>query len=128
MGDLDELLSGKGKIEFAASNPPFKKPEYPESEWSDEQRSASKSWDDQQRILRKLTEIVTDARDYFNDHGEQALFLGFPLLSLPPSGRDSDFKSSRIGKVFEIIIGVFLFGKITGFPDEDSFNDLGVMQ
>lgn len=94
--DLNELLSGKGKIEFAASIPPFKKPEYPESEWSDEQRSGSKSWDDQQRTLRKLTEIITDAKDYFNDHGEQALFLGFPLLSLPASGRDSDFRSSRI--------------------------------
>ena len=94
---LTELLSEKRKSDVEASIPPFKAPDYPESEWSDEQKAERQNWDAQQKVLRKLAEIVADAQDYYNDHGEQALFLGFPILSLPPGkGSDAGMRSSRV--------------------------------
>jgi len=30
-----------------------------------------------------IRDIAEDANDYYNDHGEQALFIGFPLISIP---------------------------------------------
>ncbi len=39
--------------------------------------------DAQRSVLAQLADIVVDAQDYYNDHGEEALFLGFPLVSLP---------------------------------------------
>lgn len=88
---LAKLLSVAGKtVEFPAKIPPFKKPEYPESEWSDNQRAASKAWERQNRLLNKLRQIASDANDYYNDHGENALYLGFPLISIPASGQPGD--------------------------------------
>ncbi len=86
VGDaLAALLGAAGKVEVPATVPAFRKPECPESEWSDEQRRARDARERQDRLLRKLREIATDAQDYYNDHGEQALYLGFPLLSIPPA-------------------------------------------
>ncbi|MEZ0298899.1 MAG: AAA domain-containing protein [Candidatus Methylacidiphilales bacterium] len=54
-----------------------------------EDRAAKVAYEAQSRLLRKLRDVVEDATDYYNDHGEQALFVGYPLLSLPtsPDGR-----------------------------------------
>ena len=94
---LPALLSEKRRFEVSADVPLFVPPEYPEVEWSDEQRNAKSSWDRQERVLRKLTEIAIDAKEYFNDHGEQALFVGFPVLSLPPGKRsDMGMRASRV--------------------------------
>lgn len=94
---LADLLSEQGKAEIAGTVPRFKAPESPEIEWSDEQRAELQRWDEQQKILRKLADIAGDAQDYYNDHGEQALFLGFPILSLPPGkGSDAGMRSSRV--------------------------------
>jgi hypothetical protein len=82
-GALAQLLANPGKsIEFPAKVPFFKKPDYPESEWSDEQKAAKNASERQTRILNKVREITADASDYYNDHGEHALFVGFPLLSI----------------------------------------------
>ena len=94
---LDQLLTGSGQVNFPAKVPAFHKPDYPESEWSDEQTQHNRRWTTQQRILRKLGDITTDAQDYYNDHGEQALYLGFPILSLPPrTGSERGMRSSRV--------------------------------
>ncbi|MDF9832004.1 hypothetical protein M2103_000208 [Ereboglobus sp. PH5-5] len=83
-GFLAQLLSAAGKsIEFPARTPAFKKPDYPESEWSDEQKDARAAAERQTRVLNKTREIAADAVDYYNDYGEQALYIGFPLLSIP---------------------------------------------
>lgn len=94
-GLLAELFE-KGSVDFPATVPAFKKPDYPESEWSDEQKAAKQAADRQGRLLGKLRDIAQDAIDYYNDHGEQALFIGFPLLSLPASGDRFAGKSNRI--------------------------------
>jgi hypothetical protein len=58
----------------------------PESEASltDSQRAALRDWTDQQQVLSKLRIIAEEARTYENDTGVNALYLGFPLLALPP--------------------------------------------
>jgi len=85
-----------GTVDFSAKAPTFQWPDYPESEWSDEQKATRSSSDKQSRILGKLRDIAEDATEYFNDHGEQALFIGFPLLSIPATSERQGFKSNRI--------------------------------
>ncbi|MHA3773378.1 AAA domain-containing protein [Verrucomicrobiota bacterium sgz303538] len=87
---LADLLA-KGTVDFAAKTSQFEVPDYPEEEWSDEQKKARTAYERQRRLLDKLRGIAVDAQDYYNDHGESALALGFPLLALPPheAGRGS---------------------------------------
>ena len=56
-------------------------------------------WDDQQAILSKLRTIAEDAKTYEQDTGAQVLFVGFPLLSVPPDAR----RSGRFGATKRII-------------------------
>ena len=91
---LGKLLAGK--VEFPAKVKEFNWPGYPESEWSNEQRNARSSADRQAKVLGKLRDIAEDATEYYNDHGDQALFLGFPLLSIPVTQDRQGFKSARI--------------------------------
>ena len=92
---VDRLLQ-RGKLEISARVEPFIKPPFPEQEWSDEQKDHRDRWSRQSRLLRKLAAIAADAKEYFNDHGEDALFVSYPLLSLPPSVDGAQSKSSRI--------------------------------
>ena len=94
---LEGLLAHPERpVEFPAKIPIFQPPQYPESEWSDVQTSARAAHDRQGRILAKLRDIAEDAMDYYNDHGEHALFIGFPLVSLPVTNDRQGFKSKRI--------------------------------
>src|ERR1700722_1383982 len=56
-------------------------------------------WDDQQAILSKLRTIAEDAKTYEQDTGAQVLFVGFPLLSVPPDAR----RSGRFGATKRIV-------------------------
>ena len=83
---LRNLLAQPSRaLEFSARVPTFREPEYPEPEWSDEQKAAARADQRQTGILGKLRDIAADATDYYNDHGENALFIGFPLVSIPAS-------------------------------------------
>ena len=94
---LEALLANPDRpIEFPAKVPVFQPPKRPESEWSEQQKSARTAHERQARILGKLRDITADALDYYNDHGEHALFLGFPMLSLPATGDRRGFKSNRL--------------------------------
>ncbi len=46
--------------------------------------SAMQAWSRQRRLLSKARTIVDDTRTYTQDTGVEALYLGFPILSLPP--------------------------------------------
>lgn len=91
---LGQLLTGKA--EFPAKVKEFSWPDYPESEWSEEQRAARNFSDRQAKVLSKLRDIAEDATEYYNDHGDQALFVGFPLLSIPMTQDRQGFKSPRV--------------------------------
>jgi len=93
---LPELLGEKRKASLSAKVPVFRKPDYPESEWSDEQKRHARQYDQQTRLLKKLHDIANDAQEYVNDHGESALFVGFPAISLPPNHGDDSPRSTRI--------------------------------
>ncbi|MFO1490685.1 MAG: AAA domain-containing protein [Kiritimatiellia bacterium] len=86
-----------GRLEFPARVQAFESPEGPENEWSPEQRKHRNEWAAQNRLLKKLRDVVEDARDYQNDHGESCLAVGFPLLSMPPASLESGARAtSRI--------------------------------
>ncbi len=90
------ILGAAKKLTLPAAVAPFRKPEYPEDEWSDEQKKHARDWERQTRLLKKLQDIAIDAQDYYNDHGEDALFIGFPIISLPPVANDDGFNKSRV--------------------------------
>lgn len=92
---IKDLLEN-GKLEVAAQTPRFIQPDYPEAEWSDAQKNQRKAWEKQMKLLRKLSGIATDAKEYYDDHGEEALYVGYPLISLPPGNDRQGFGSSRI--------------------------------
>jgi hypothetical protein len=77
------LLGESRQIEIPAKVKEFDIPEAPESEWSTEQKAAREAHRRQLALLQQLRDIAEDARDFQNDHGESALFVGFPLLWLP---------------------------------------------
>ncbi len=89
-------LLADGKVEIHASAERFKRPEYPEAEWSDEEKKTRDAWEKQGRLLRKLAGIAADAKEYSDDHGEDALFVGYPILSLPPKDDREGFGSTRV--------------------------------
>lgn len=95
-GAMKTLLE-KRKIEFPAKVPVFTAPDFPEAEWSEEQKQARDAHQKQTRLLKKLRDIADDALEYMNDHGESCLALGFPLISMPPTGEEKGVRgSSRV--------------------------------
>lgn len=95
-GSMKTLLE-KRKIEFPAKVPAFIAPEKPEAEWSEEQKAARDAHQRQTRLLKKLRDIADDALEYMNDHGESCLAIGFPLISMPPTGEEKGVRgSSRV--------------------------------
>ena len=51
---------------------------------SPEDRQAVDAWRDQKSLLTKLRNLSEESRTYEQDTGVPALFLGYPLLSMPP--------------------------------------------
>jgi hypothetical protein len=47
-------------------------------------REDGEEWRQLQQVIKRLRTIAADAADYMGDHGESALAIGCPLLSLPP--------------------------------------------
>jgi hypothetical protein len=75
-----------GKKHFDPSketSPPTEENE-PERELSPEEKAAQKAWSDQQSVVTKLRVLADEARTYEQDTGVQVLYVGFPLLCLPP--------------------------------------------
>ena len=94
---LGALLDpARGSIDFPIRTSAWEAPDRPEREWTESQRSAHQSANRQVKLLDKLRDIAADAADYFNDHGESALYIGLPLLSLPPSNDRSGRASRRV--------------------------------
>lgn len=90
------LAPGARTLDLPARVPAFSRPELPESQWTDEQKAARTAFDRQARLLDKLRDIAADATDYYNDHGEHALFIGLPLVSLPPVNDRQGTRKNRV--------------------------------
>ncbi|MCF7731590.1 MAG: hypothetical protein K9N23_07875 [Akkermansiaceae bacterium] len=91
-------LIASGTCELPASVPPFDWPSAPQVDWPAETTAALEDWRHQQKVLEKLRNLAADAATYQEDHGENVLAIGFPLLSVPPaeSRRSSRHRQSRI--------------------------------
>lgn len=88
---LRQLLVGAGKLTVLARRPAPKhgrdargriRPDDPSL--SDEERAIARGYVEQQALLGKLRVIADDARTYEQDTGVAVLYVGYPLLSLPP--------------------------------------------
>lgn len=94
---LPELLrDGGSAVEVPAKVPVFQAPAFPQAEWSDEQKQAKTTYERQTKLLAKLRDISEDASDYYNDYGEHALYLGYPILSLPATNDRQGSLSNRV--------------------------------
>jgi hypothetical protein len=71
-----------------------------EEKLTDAERQARRAWTDQQALLHKLRVIAEDAKTYEQDTGVHVLYVGFPLLSLPPGSfagaRQGGFATRRV--------------------------------
>lgn len=48
------------------------------------------------KLISKIRDIAEDALDYYNDHGEHALYIGFPVLSVPAKDERNGFGTKRV--------------------------------
>jgi hypothetical protein len=80
--------------QLAAAADPTKKRELTEAE-----KAERKAAEEQYSVLRKLATIADDAQSFEQETGAQVLFLGFPLLSLPPKS----FERARSGATRRIL-------------------------
>jgi hypothetical protein len=92
---IPKLLTGSGKVEVLAKVPPFES-ELDDELLSDADRAAKRASESQARLLGKLRDIAEDARDYEQETGENALYIGYPLLSIPPGAVALGESSARV--------------------------------
>jgi hypothetical protein len=61
-----------------------------------DQSQTWEAWEQQQAVLGKLKIIAEDARTYEQDNGAQVLYVGYPILQLPPAEQKSGRTKKRI--------------------------------
>lgn len=92
---IPKLLSGPKRIEILAKVPPFRGPP-DEDNLTDQQKAAKRASDTQSRLLGKLRDVTEDAFDYEQETGENALYIGYPLISVSPGSEVLGESSSRV--------------------------------
>lgn len=93
---IDSLLGSARSVDCPAKVSRFTAPSIPEKEWSREVKQAQTDYLRQSRLLNKVHDISIDSRDYFNDHGEDALFVAYPMLSVPAIHEQNTPSSPRV--------------------------------
>lgn len=95
-----ELLGDRGKCRVRVSlekvlQPAAEEPSDPEAKkaW-EEQRRRWREQQEKSRLLSRLATIADDARTYEQDTGAYILYVGYPLLSIPPA--EGKARSSRV--------------------------------
>ncbi len=92
---VPELLTGSGYSEVLAKVPVFQSP-LEEAQLSEVERAGKRAFESQARLLGKLRDVAEDARDYEQETGENALYIGYPLLSVPPGADALGETSGRV--------------------------------
>ena len=92
---ISKLLTGAGKVDVLAKVPAFESP-LEDEQLSDADRAAKRAFESQARLLGKLRDIAEDARDYEQETGENALYIGYPLISVPPGSDALGESSARV--------------------------------
>lgn len=80
------------RLRFTATPPPKAATE----DESDELKRARREYEDGQKLLRKLSAVAKEADTYQRDTGTAALYIGYPLLSLPEAAARSNFGRTRL--------------------------------
>ena len=80
---VPKLITDAHKIEIRGKVPVYRGPEE-EEEMSEKERAARMAYEAQARLLTRLRDIAEDARDYEQETGENALYIGYPFVSIPP--------------------------------------------
>jgi hypothetical protein len=92
---IPKLLTGSGRVEVMAKIPPFVSA-LDEALLSETDRVAKRAFENQARLLGKLRDIAADARDYEQETGENALYIGYPLISIPPGADALGESTARV--------------------------------
>src|SRR5688572_2142107 len=86
---LHAVLGAEGEVTLTARVPMPKRRGGEDEDGEDdglsaEERAGRSAWSEQTTLLGKLRGIAEDAKTYEQDTGVHVLYVGFPLLSLPP--------------------------------------------
>lgn len=92
---LPKILGSSGKAEIQAKVPLFES-DLEDHLLTEPQRAAKLALEVQQKLLRKLREIAEDAGDYEKETGENAFYIGYPILSIPPGADELGETTSRV--------------------------------
>jgi hypothetical protein len=80
---VPQVVAGGRKVEIRGKVPVYRGPEKDED--MDEKDRASKAvYEGQMKLLTRLRGIAEDALTYEQETGENALYIGYPFVSLPP--------------------------------------------
>jgi hypothetical protein len=96
---LNDLLSAGLSAQIDAGNPEPPAAWRKLDELGPHQKEQIKAWEDQQTLIKKLRVIAEDSKTYEQDTGAHALFLGYPLLSVPA-------RTGKAGKTKRILAPV----------------------
>lgn len=80
---VPKLITDSHEVEIRGKVPVYRGPEL-EEEMDEKERAARMAYEAQARLLTRLRDIAQDARDYEQETGENALYIGYPFVSIPP--------------------------------------------
>lgn len=80
---VPRLITDHKRIEIKGQVATYHGPEE-DALMSEQNRAHRLAYEGQLRLLARLRGIAEDARDYEQETGESALYIGYPFLSLPP--------------------------------------------
>lgn len=80
---VPNIIADSRSVEIRGQVPVYRGPEA-EEEMDEKDRAARLAYEAQMRLLTRLRDIAEDARDYEQETGENALYIGYPFVSIPP--------------------------------------------
>lgn len=80
---IPQIIGEARRVDLFGKVPVYRGPE-DEEDMSEADRAARLAYGAQMKLLTKLRDIAEDARDYEQETGENALYIGYPFVSIPP--------------------------------------------
>jgi hypothetical protein len=80
---VPKLILDQSRLELRGNVPVYRGP-VEDNLMSEKDRAAKLSYEAQSRLLARLRDIAGDALDYERETGENALYIGYPFISIPP--------------------------------------------
>ena len=80
---VPKLILDQRKLEVRGNVPVYRGP-VDDASMTEKDRAAKLAYEAQSKLLLRLRDIAEDARDYERETGENALYIGYPFVSIPP--------------------------------------------